>query len=120
MISVGVSSFVAYKEAGETELPQIVLIIDNKLNNKVIKRLLERYNFKVVTVSSGQECIYKVKSEEHFDIIFNIIITERHSKADLVWLHVKRHPFGTQSMKRYPIGVKIGVKCTICECSSTA
>ena len=35
-----------------------------------IKRLLERYKFKVVTVSSGQDCIYKVKSEEKFDIIF--------------------------------------------------
>ena len=50
---------------------KVALVVDdNKLNNKVIKRLLERYNFKVVTVSSGQECIYKVKSEEHFDIIF--------------------------------------------------
>ena len=50
---------------------RVALVVDdNKLNNKVIKRLLERYNFKVVTVSNGQDCIYKIKSEEHFDIIF--------------------------------------------------
>lgn len=50
---------------------KVALVVDdNKLNNKVIKRLLERYKFKVVTVSSGQDCIYKVKSEEKFDIIF--------------------------------------------------
>lgn len=47
-----------------------LVLDDNKLNVKVIKRLLEKYGFKVVTVSSGQECIYKIKSEEHFDIIF--------------------------------------------------
>lgn len=29
MLSVGVSSFAAYKEAGKTDLPQIILIIDN-------------------------------------------------------------------------------------------
>lgn len=52
-----------------TNLTALVLD-DNKLNVKVIKRLLEKYGFKVVTVSSGQECIYKIKSEEHFDIIF--------------------------------------------------
>lgn len=50
---------------------KVALVVDdNKLNNKVIRRLLERYKFKVVTVSSGQDCIYKVKSEEKFDIIF--------------------------------------------------
>ena len=50
---------------------KVALVVDdNKLNNKVIKRLLERYKFKVVTVSSGHDCIYKVKSEEKFDIIF--------------------------------------------------
>ena len=50
---------------------KVALVVDdNKLNIKVIKRLLERYGFKVVSVSSGQDCIYKIKSEEHFDIIF--------------------------------------------------
>jgi CheY-like chemotaxis protein len=54
-----------------------LVLDDNKLNVKVIKRLLEKYGFKVVTVSSGQECIYKIKSEEHFDIIFmdQVILT---------------------------------------------
>jgi signal transduction histidine kinase/CheY-like chemotaxis protein len=47
-----------------------LVLDDNKLNVKVIKRLLERYGFKVVSVGSGQECIYKIKSEEHFDIVF--------------------------------------------------
>ena len=50
---------------------KVALVVDdNKLNIKVIKRLLERYGFKVVRVSSGQDFIYKIKSEEHFDIIF--------------------------------------------------
>lgn len=47
-----------------------LVLDDNKLNVKVIRRLLERYGFKVVSVSSGQECIYKIKSEEHYDIVF--------------------------------------------------
>lgn len=47
-----------------------LVVDDNKLNTKVVKRVLERYGFTVVTAASGQECIYKIKSEEHFDIIF--------------------------------------------------
>ncbi len=47
-----------------------LVLDDNKLNVKVIKRLLEKYGFKVVSVGSGQDCIYKIKSEEKFDIIF--------------------------------------------------
>lgn len=58
--------------SGDIDCSNLVALVldDNKLNVKVIKRLLERYGFKVVSVGSGQECIYKIKSEEHFDIIF--------------------------------------------------
>ena len=50
---------------------KIALVLDdNKLNVKVVKRLLEKYGFKVVTSSSGQDCINRVKKEEEFDIIF--------------------------------------------------
>jgi CheY-like chemotaxis protein len=47
-----------------------LLVDDNKLNAQVVKRVLERYGFTVATAISGQECIYKIKKEEHFDIIF--------------------------------------------------
>ena len=47
-----------------------MVLDDNKLNAKVVKRLLEKYGFKVVTSSSGQDCINRVKKEEEFDIIF--------------------------------------------------
>lgn len=57
---------------GDIDCSNLVALVldDNKLNVKVIKRLLEKYGFKVVSVGSGQDCIYKIKSEEHFDIIF--------------------------------------------------
>lgn len=47
-----------------------LVLDDNKLNVKVVKRLLEKYGFKVVTSSNGQDCINRVKKEEEFDIIF--------------------------------------------------
>lgn len=48
----------------------VLVVDDNKPNIKVIKRLLEKYKFTVQSVQSGQECIFKIKSEEHFDMIF--------------------------------------------------
>ena len=48
----------------------ILIVDDNKPNIKVVKRLLEKYNFKVDSALSGQDCIYKIKSETHYDLIF--------------------------------------------------
>lgn len=48
-----------------------VMIVDNnKLNLKVIERLLEHYKFKITPVSSGSECIYKIKEGNKYDMIF--------------------------------------------------
>ena len=47
-----------------------LIVDDNKLNIKVAKRLLEGYKFNIDSVTGGNECIYKIKEEEHYDIIF--------------------------------------------------
>ena len=48
-----------------------VMIVDNnQLNLKVIERLLEHYKFKITPVSSGSECIYKIKEGNKYDMIF--------------------------------------------------
>lgn len=49
---------------------KVLVVDDNKLNLKVAKRLLNAYNFNVETVSSGKECVYKVKEGIHYDMIF--------------------------------------------------
>ncbi len=48
----------------------VLIVDDNQLNIKVAKRLLERYNFKVESVTSGKDCIYKVKEGIEYDAIF--------------------------------------------------
>ena len=47
-----------------------LIVDDNLLNIKVAKRLLEGYKFKVESVTSGQECVYKIKEDAKYDIIF--------------------------------------------------
>lgn len=48
----------------------ILIVDDNKLNLKVLERLLEPYSFKITTVASGKEAIYKIKIGEQYDLIF--------------------------------------------------
>ena len=49
---------------------KVLLVDDNKLNLKVASRILSKYNFDIETVETGKDCVYKVKSDEHYDIIF--------------------------------------------------
>lgn len=49
---------------------KVLLVDDNKPNIKVMKRLLEKYNIEVESVLNGQDCIYKIKSENKYDLIF--------------------------------------------------
>lgn len=49
---------------------KLLIVDDNIPNIKVIKRLLEKYNFEIESVSSGQECIFRIKSEKQYDMIF--------------------------------------------------
>ena len=47
------------------------LIVDDNLSNiNVVKRFLGNYNFQVDFITSGKECIDKIKAEEKYDIIF--------------------------------------------------
>ena len=48
----------------------MLIVDDNKLNLKVVNRLLEPYNIKCENVESGKECIEKVKSGKKYDLIF--------------------------------------------------
>ena len=47
-----------------------VLIVDNNaLNIKVTKKILEKYNIEVDSVKTGEECIFKLKSGETYNLI---------------------------------------------------
>ena len=47
-----------------------VLIVDeNLLNVKMTSKILEKYNIEVENVKNGQECIYKIKSGQEYDLI---------------------------------------------------
>jgi CheY-like chemotaxis protein len=47
-----------------------LIVDDNLLNIKVAKRLLENYKFQIESVTSGKECVDKIKEEQKYDIIF--------------------------------------------------
>ena len=49
---------------------KILVVDDNNVNLKVIKRLLVDYNANIDTVTSGQECIDKISNGEKYDLIF--------------------------------------------------
>ena len=47
-----------------------VLIVDNNtLNIKITKKILEKYNIEVDSVKTGEECIFKIKSGEKYNLI---------------------------------------------------
>lgn len=48
---------------------KIMVVDDNKLNLKVIENRLNKYNFEVSLVSSGAECIERLKKKEKYDLI---------------------------------------------------
>ena len=49
---------------------RVLVIDDDALNLRVIKRLLGGYKLEVDTLQEPEEGIYKVKSGEHYDLIF--------------------------------------------------
>ena len=49
---------------------KLLVVDDNVVNLKVIKRLLVDYNANIDTVTSGQECIDKISNGEKYDLIF--------------------------------------------------
>ena len=48
---------------------KILIVEDNELNLKVTKRLLSPYKFQTEYISSGKECINKIKLGEQYDMI---------------------------------------------------
>ncbi len=49
---------------------KVLVVDDDELNLKVIKRLLGAYKVEVETISDPDDCIYKVKAGIHYDLIF--------------------------------------------------
>ena len=48
----------------------VLIVDDDDLSVKVTKRILEPYNFNIKTLTSGRECIYSIKAENKYDMIF--------------------------------------------------
>lgn len=49
---------------------KVLIVDDNEFNIRVTKKFLERYHFDVEYVLSANDCIYNIKSEKHYDLIF--------------------------------------------------
>lgn len=49
---------------------KVMVVDDNKLNLKVAERILKAYKFNVELVTSGKDCIYKIKEGRKYDMIF--------------------------------------------------
>ena len=53
---------------------KVLIVDDNSLNLSVTKRLLSRYKFQVESVETAKDCITKIKSDIHYDLIFLDIV----------------------------------------------
>ena len=49
---------------------RILLVDDNKLNLKVVHKLLSKYKFQIDEVTSGKECLNFIKNDQKYDLIF--------------------------------------------------
>lgn len=48
----------------------VLIVDDDELSVKVTKRILEPYKFNIKTLTSGRDCIYSIKAENKYDMIF--------------------------------------------------
>lgn len=70
-----VSPTVKEEKTVEDELPlnikgkKILIVDDNKINIKVAKSLLKKYELEISEVLSGRECLDKINNKEEFDLI---------------------------------------------------
>ena len=53
----------------ENTKKRLLIVDDNKLNLKVALRLLSHYNFEIDDLTSGIDCIEKIKSGAHYDLL---------------------------------------------------
>ncbi len=51
-------------------LYDILIVDDNALNLKVAQRILSDYKFHITCISSGEECLERVRRGERYDLIF--------------------------------------------------
>ena len=49
---------------------RVLIVDDDLLNLKVAKKLLSKYKFSVDTLTTGKDCIYKIKEGQQYDMIF--------------------------------------------------
>lgn len=49
---------------------KVLLVDDDRLNNRILKRLLKIYNIELDTCERGIECIDKINNGEQYDLIF--------------------------------------------------
>ncbi len=49
---------------------KVLIVDDNELNVKVLTRLLEKYEIKAESVTSGQDCINRLSENKDYDLIF--------------------------------------------------
>jgi PleD family two-component response regulator len=55
---------------------KILVVDDNKINLLITEKLLNEYNYKVVTVLSGKEAIIKIQSDSFDLVILDIVMPE--------------------------------------------
>lgn len=73
----------------------ILLVDDDELNNKVLTRLLTKYNINLVASKNGKECIDKINSNEKYDLIFMDIMMEDINGIDTLKELKKNNNFNT-------------------------
>lgn len=49
---------------------KVLLVDDNKLNLKIVKKIMENYNLQVTTLTNGDDCINDIKKGSKYDLIF--------------------------------------------------
>ena len=73
----------------------ILLVDDDELNNKVLARLLTKYNINLVASKNGKECIDKINNNEKYDLIFMDIMMEDIKGIDTLKELKKNNNFNT-------------------------
>lgn len=73
----------------------ILLVDDDELNNKVLTRLLTKYNINLVACKNGKECIDKINNNEKYDLIFMDIMMKDINGIDTLKELKKNSNFNT-------------------------
>ncbi len=66
---IDIVEFLDAEGTDENTKKRLLIVDDNKLNLKVALRLLSHYNFEIDELTSGIDCIEKIKSGAHYDLL---------------------------------------------------